>query len=96
MTNSRTLVRGSVRPRASETRALGWYRQAKETKRGEMGGRKSEHFIVPSSQGNSGPGNPAEGRRCRVVEPLAGNTTDAWNPSRVNVTPADSIWAANP
>ena len=29
-----------------------WYRQAKETKRGEMGGRESQRLIVPSSQGN--------------------------------------------
>src|SRR4030042_159714 len=62
---------------AGETRALEWYRQAKETKRGEMGGRKSEHLIVPWNQGNSDPGNPAEERRCRVVDPLEGNTSDA-------------------
>ena len=77
MTNSRKPVHGSARPCAGEIRALGWYRQAKETKRGEMGGRKSEHFIVPLNQGNSGRGNPAEGRKCRVVEPLEGNTLDA-------------------
>jgi hypothetical protein len=35
-----------------ESRTHRWYRQAKETKRGETGGRESERLIVPSSQGN--------------------------------------------
>jgi hypothetical protein len=36
-----------------ETATQGWYRQAKETKCGGMGGRKSEHPTVPWKQGNS-------------------------------------------
>jgi hypothetical protein len=35
-----------------EHRRTVWYRQAKETKRGEKGGRKSEYFILPWNQGN--------------------------------------------
>ena len=35
-----------------------WYRQAKETKCGETGGRESERLIVPSSRGNHPEGTP--------------------------------------
>jgi hypothetical protein len=42
-----------------------WYRQAKETKRGEMGGKNSERLAVPLSQGNH-PRDPAEGNCPRL------------------------------
>ena len=46
---------------AAETRMIGarWYRQAKETKRGEMDGEQSECLIVPLKRGNrpKGPWN---------------------------------------
>ena len=35
-----------------EQRAHRWYRQAKETKCGEMGGRESQHLIVALKRGN--------------------------------------------
>ena len=35
-----------------EQRTQRWYRQAKETKCGETGGRESERLVVPSSRGN--------------------------------------------
>ena len=41
-----------VRGRGDEQRTQRWYRQAKETKRGEMGGRESQHLIVPLKRGN--------------------------------------------
>ena len=44
-----------VRGRGDEQRTQRWYRQAKETKRGEMGGRESQHLIVPRKRGNQGP-----------------------------------------
>ena len=37
----------------------GWYRPAKETKRGETGGRESQHLRVPSKRGNQ-PEGPRE------------------------------------
>ena len=43
-----------------------WYRQAKETKCGEMGGKESERLVVPLSQGNH-PRDPGEGRGRRLM-----------------------------
>ena len=37
----------------SEDRREGWYRHAKETKRGGKDDRESEHLIVPSKRGNA-------------------------------------------
>ena len=52
LTNSR-MIRGlASRDVGDELRAQRWYRQAKETKRGERGDGESERLIVPSSQGN--------------------------------------------
>ena len=49
-----------------------WYRQAKETKRGEMGGRESQHLIVPWKRGNQ-PEGPRRGKGVPSHEPLKGN-----------------------
>ena len=49
-----------VRGRGDEPRTQRWYRQAKETKRGEMGGRESQHLIVPLKRGNQ-PEEPRQG-----------------------------------
>ena len=38
--------------RRSESQVLGWYRRAKATKRGGMGGEESECLIVPLKRGN--------------------------------------------
>ena len=47
-------------------RSQRWYRQAKETKCGEMAGRESQRPIVVSKRGNGLP-DPVERRGCRVV-----------------------------
>ncbi len=36
----------------ANTQVLGWYRQAKATERGGMGGEESERLIVPLKRGN--------------------------------------------
>ena len=38
--------------RRSEPQVLGWYRRAKATKRGGMGGEESACLIVPPKRGN--------------------------------------------
>ena len=38
----------------------------KETKRGEMGGRESQHLIVPLQRGTN-PRDPVKGRGCRLM-----------------------------
>jgi hypothetical protein len=49
-----------------------WYRQAKETKRGEMVGRESQCPIVPMKRGNQ-PEGPREGKEAPSHDPLKGN-----------------------
>ena len=36
----------------AKPQVLGWYRHAKATKRGGMGGEESERLIVPAKRGN--------------------------------------------
>ena len=64
-TNSR-LIHGSVPSWWGRTGDERWYRQAKETKCGEMGGKESERLVVPLSQGNH-PRDPGEGRGRRLM-----------------------------
>ena len=65
-----------------EPRSHQWYRQAKETKRGEMGGRESQRLIVPSSQGNHPEGTLGrEGDAS--YEPLEGNMIGTPRPATV-------------
>ena len=45
-------VDGAPAVRRSEPQVLGWYRRAKATKRGGMGGEESECLIVPPERGN--------------------------------------------
>ena len=67
-----------------------WYRQAKETKRGETPARKSERLIVPLKPANSHE-ESAEGSGCRTIGPLPGNTSNAQTfGQRVNETAADN------
>ena len=61
-----------VRGRGDEPRTQRWYRQAKETKRGEMGGRESQHLIVPWKRGNQ-PEGPRRGKGVPSHEPLKRN-----------------------
>ena len=71
-----------VRGRGDEQRTQRWYRQAKETKRGEMGGRESQRLIVPSSQGNHPEGTLGrEGDAS--YEPLEGNMIGTPRPATV-------------
>src|SRR5271157_5843103 len=51
LTNSR-LIHSSIRAGGGEQRSHRWYRQAKETKCGEMGGRESQCLIVAMKRGN--------------------------------------------
>ncbi len=51
-TNSRLIHGSASGAGGDEQRTQRWYRKAKETKRGEMGGRESQRLIVPVSQGN--------------------------------------------
>ena len=71
-----------VRGRGDEQRTQRWYRQAKETKCGEMGGRESQRLIVPSSQGNHPEGTLGrEGDAS--YEPLEGNMIGTPRPATV-------------
>ena len=55
---------------------LGWYRRAKATKRGGMGGEESECLIVPPKRGELSPRDPVEGRGHRQVAALEGKTAN--------------------
>ena len=68
-----------VRGRGDEPRTQRWYRQAKETKRGEMGGRESQHLIVPLKRGNQ-PEGPRRGKEVPSHEPLKGNMPGTLRP----------------
>ena len=68
-----------VRGRGDEQRTQRWYRQAKETKRGEMGGRESQHLIVPLKRGNQ-PEGPRRGKEVPSHEPLKGNMPGTLRP----------------
>ena len=59
-TNSRVIHGSASGAGGDEPRTPRWYRQAKETKRGEMGGRESQHLIVPWKRGNQ-PEEPRQG-----------------------------------
>jgi hypothetical protein len=65
LTNSR-LIHSSVPSWWGRTGDERWYRQAKETKCGEMDGKESERLVVPLIQGNH-PRDPGEGRRRRLM-----------------------------
>ena len=66
LTNSRMIHGLASRAAGDERGTQRWYRQAKETKRGEKGGGESERLIVPLSRGNR-PEGPGEGRGRRVM-----------------------------
>ena len=59
---------------------LGWYRRAKATKRGGMGGEESEYLIVPPKRGELSPRDPVEGRGHRQVAPLEWHRQDEKGP----------------
>ena len=65
LTKSR-LIHSSVPSWWGRTGDERWYRQAKETKCGEIGGKESERLVVPLSQGNH-PRDPGEGRGRRLM-----------------------------
>ena len=81
-TNSRLIHGSASGAGGDEQRTQRWYRQAKETKRGEMGGRESQRLIVPSSQGNHPEGTLGrEGDAS--YEPLEGNMIGTPRPATV-------------
>src|SRR5271157_4624185 len=70
-TNSRLIHGSASGAGGDEQRTQRWYRQAQETKRGEMGGRESQHLRVPWKRGNQ-PEGPRQGNfltlsNCRFV-----------------------------
>ena len=65
MNNSRMIHGPASRADGDEPGTPGWYRPAKETKRGETGGRESQGPIVPSKRGNR-PEGPRERKGCRL------------------------------
>src|SRR5208283_4825909 len=71
-TNSRLIHGSASGAGGDEQRTQRWYRQAKETKRGEMGGRESQHLIVPWKRGNQ-PEGPRRGKGVPSHEPLKRN-----------------------
>ena len=71
-TNSRLIHGSASGAGGDEPRTQRWYRQAKETKRGEMGGRESQHLIVPLKRGNQ-PEGPRQGKGVPSHEPLKRN-----------------------
>src|SRR5208337_4296503 len=71
-TNSRLIHGSASGAGGDEQRTQRWYRQAKETKRGEMSGRESQRLIVPSKRGTQTEG-PRRGKEVPSHEPLKGN-----------------------
>jgi hypothetical protein len=57
-----------------------WYRQAKETKCGEMDGKESERLVVPLNRGNQ-PEGPRRGKGTPSHEPLSGNMAGTLRPT---------------
>jgi hypothetical protein len=78
-TNSRLIHGSATGTDGDELRSHQWYRQAKETKRGEMGGRESQRLIVPSKRGNQTEG-PRRGKEVPSHEPLKGNMQGTLRP----------------
>ena len=78
-TNSRLIHGSASGAGGDEPRTQRWYRQAKETKRGEMGGRESQHLIVPLKRGNQ-PEGPRRGKEVPSHEPLKGNMPGTLRP----------------
>ena len=72
LANSRLIHGSASGAGGDEQRTQRWYRQAKETKRGEMGGRESQHLIVPWKRGNQ-PEGPRQGKGVPSHEPLKRN-----------------------
>ena len=83
LTNSRMIHGPASGAAGDEPGTQRWYRQAKETKCGEMGGRESERLIVPSSRGNR-PEGPRGGKGTPSHEPLEGNMTGTPRPETVS------------
>ena len=85
LTNSR-LIHSSVPSLWGRTGDDRWYRQAKETRRGEMDDKESQHPIVVLKRGNGLP-DPVERRGCRVW-------TGSWNHAE-DISPAISVSPRN-
>jgi hypothetical protein len=66
----------SSRAGGNEKRTNRWYRQAKETKCGEMDGKESERLVVPLNRGNQPKRTP--GREGDAVLCTAGGKHDRY------------------
>ena len=75
-TNSRMIHGPASRAAGDEQGTRGWYRQAKETKRGEKDGRESEYLIVCAGQRDGQEGSSPSGARMRgAVSESGGNSS---------------------
>ena len=79
LTNSGMIRGPATGADGDERRSQRWYRQAKETKRGEKGGRESQCPIVPMKRGNQ-PEGPREGKGVPSHDPSEGNTPGTSRP----------------
>ena len=84
--------------RRSEPQVLGWYRRAKATKRGGMGGEESECLIATAEAGELSPRDPVEGRGHRQVAPFGRERrpTHRGLGARLHVTTTDSRTGQSP
>src|SRR4051812_43977348 len=73
-----------------ERRTRRWYRQAKETKRGEKDGKESEHPIVASRRG-TGPPGPRGAKGVPRCGPDVGTTPRASNLPACHRKPMDRV-----
>jgi hypothetical protein len=88
MTNSRMIHGPASRAVGDEQGAQEWYRQAKETKRGETGGGESQCLIVPLNQGNQ-PEGPWGGKGTPYHVSSPGNTPGTQSPESSHRTTMD-------
>ena len=94
MTNSRMIHGPASGAVGDEQGTHGRYRRAKETKRGETGGRESEHFRVAAKRGNGPSRTPwSEGGTAlwnRRPEPRRGHRTSERVTARLRGRERDS------
>src|SRR5271165_665296 len=82
LTNSRWIHGSASGAGGDEQRTQRWYRQAKETKRGERDVRESQRLRVPSARGTI-PKGPWGGKEAPSYEPLEGNMIGTPRPATV-------------
>ena len=90
-TNSRLIHGSASGAGGDEQRTQRWYRQAKETKCSEMGGRESERLIVLLTQGKQ-PEGPWRGKEMPPHEPLTGTKAGTLRPDPCHRKANGSRW----